>query len=259
MDHLQNDPRQSGHHQDDRHRIAETGFPACARSGAPADCEHCAVRSVSVCAALAPDELFELERLAQPCCFSPRQMIAVEGEAATAIHNITDGAIRLYRVLDDGRRQIIGFLFPGDFLGIEMTPEVQVSAEAIGIATACRFDAAGFARLMARKPQLLAKLHERTRHELTATHDHVVALGRRTAEERIGWFLTWLRDRAADQGRTSSVIQLPMPRQDIADYLGLTIETVSRTFTRLAREKVISIEPHAVRVLDARRMERMAA
>jgi CRP/FNR family transcriptional regulator len=161
-------------------------------------------------------------------------------------------------MLDDGRRQIIGFLFPGDFLGIEMTSDVPFSAEAIGTATVCRFDSASFARLMTRKPHLLAKLHERTRHELNAAHDHVVALGRRTAEERIGWFLAWLRSRVTENGHTSVVIELPMPRQDIADYLGLTIETVSRTFTRLARERAIAIEPRAIRILDARRMEQLA-
>lgn len=237
----------------------ETCSPACQRRSASVDCENCRVRSLSVCAALAPDELFELERLAQPSCFGPRQMIAVEGEDSTAIHNITSGVVRLYRMLDDGRRQIIGFLFPGDFLGIEMTPEVQVSAEAIGEVTACRFDFGSFERLMVRKPQLLAKLHERVRHELTAAHDHVVALGRRTAEERIGWFLIWLRDRAVTADQPSRVIALPMSRQDIADFLGLTIETVSRTLTRLARERVIAIEPHSVRLLDTNRMERLAA
>ncbi|RKE70551.1 Crp/Fnr family transcriptional regulator [Pseudorhodoplanes sinuspersici] len=232
---------------------------ACPRAGVSPDCEACAVRSLSVCAALAPDELSELGRLAQPRCFRPRQTIAIEGEASTAVHNITGGVVRLYRMLDDGRRQVVGFLFPGDVLGIEMTPQVQLSAEAIGAATACRFDAAGFARLTTRKPRLLAKLHERARHELMVAHDHVVALGRRTAEERIGWFLARLRGRCmTENGHPSVVIELPMPRQDIADYVGLTIETVSRTFTRLARERVIAIEPHAIRILDAHRMEQLA-
>ena len=230
---------------------------ACPRAGVSPDCDACAVRSLSVCAALAPDELSELGRLAQPRCFRPRQTIAIEGEASTAVHNITSGVVRLYRMLDDGRRQIVGFLFPGDVLGLEMMPHVQLSAEAIGAATACRFDAAGFARLTTCKPQLLAKLHERARRELMASHDHVVALGCRTAEERIGWFLAWLRGRMTEDGHPSVVIELPMPRQDIADYLGLTIETVSRTFTRLARERVIAIEPHAIRILDAHRMEQL--
>lgn len=245
--------------QIDRHYTADTHFSTCPRARNPVDCRNCRIRPLSICSALAPDELFELERLAQPCCFGPRQMIAVEGEVSTAIHNITAGTVRLYRMLDDGRRQIIGFLFPGDFLGIEMTPQVQVSAEAIGETTACRFETAAFARLINRKPHLLAKLHERTRHELTAAHDHVVALGRRTAEERIGWFLIWLRDRAATIDQPSRLIELPMSRQDIADFLGLTIETVSRTLTRLARERVIAIEPHAIRLLDAGKMEQLAA
>ncbi len=245
--------------QIDRHYSADTHFSACPRARNPVDCGNCRIRPLSVCSALAPDELFELERLAQPCCFGPRQMVAVEGEASTAIHNITGGAARLYRMLDDGRRQIIGFQFPGDFLGIEMTPEVQVSAEAIGEMTTCRFDFASFERLVTRKPQLLAKLHERARHELTAAHDHVVSLGRRTAEERVGWFLVWLRDRVATNEQPSRVVDVPMSRQDIADFLGLTIETVSRTLTRLARARVIAIEPHAIRLLDVSRVERLAA
>lgn len=231
----------------------------CSRGATPTDCAACRVRGISVCSALDSDDLIELGRLSRPCSFDARQMITLEGQTSAPVHNITGGVVRLYRMLDDGRRQILGFLFPGDVLGIEMAKEARVSAEAVSDTTACRFEADAFARLTARKPRLLAKLHERARHELDGARDHAVALGRRTAEERIGWFLVSLLGRSPVQPDKRPVIALPMSRQDIADHLGLTIETVSRTLTKLSREGAIAIEPHAVRVLDRNRLQRLAA
>ena len=184
------------------------------------------------------------------------QTIFAEGDEADATYTITCGTVRLYRIFDDGRRQILGFMLPGDFLGLDLAPSRTFSADAVEPISACRFARRSFAALTERKPHLLRRLHAATTRELTLAQDQAMALGRRTAEEKLAWFLIHLRDRGLVR---SAEIALPMSRLDIADFLGLTIETVSRTLTRFARGRQIEILPHGVRLLDQHKIEALAA
>jgi CRP/FNR family transcriptional regulator len=215
-----------------------------------ADCRECKVRAFSICASLKPDELAELEAIAQPVKFRAKETLFLETERAHAVYNVTSGAVRLYRLFRDGRRQVIGFSFPGDFLGVQLMADHGFSADAIDDVSACRFSRAEFDALLSRKPHLMEALHARAAHDMRLMQDQVVALGRRTAEERVAWFLVQLRDRAARCGVRSDDIAVPMTRQDIADYLGLTIETVSRTLTSFARKGVLGIGQGSIRVTD---------
>ena len=226
---------------------------------ATTDCEHCRVRFLSVCAALDRDELAELEAIAQSIHFDAKETIFLEGEDARALYNVTCGTLRLYRLFDDGRRQIIGFALPGDFLGLDLASPHAFSADAIDAVSACRFSRTSFTALTERKPHLLRRLHSATTRELSAAQDQVMALGRRSAEEKVAWFLIHLRERYARVGDRTTMIALPMSRLDIADFLGLTIETVSRTLTRLARDESIAIDPGGIRLVDVRRIEQLAA
>ncbi|MEH3148525.1 MAG: helix-turn-helix domain-containing protein [Methylobacterium frigidaeris] len=234
------------------------GHP-CAHDRAAGGCAECGVRLVSVCAALTGDELDRLEALSQRLRLDARQALFHQDDRAGAVYNVTEGMMRLSRLLPDGRRQIVGFAMVGDFLGLALPERFTVTAEALVPATLCRFDRHAFAGLVAGAPHLLQRLHERAGHELTLAQDHMVLLGRRTAEERVASFLLGLRARYGRVGRDSVTVELPMGRQDIADHLGLTIETVSRMLTRLDREKAILIVPGGVRLLDGARLERLAA
>jgi CRP/FNR family transcriptional regulator, anaerobic regulatory protein len=160
--------------------------------------------------------------------------------------------------LPDGRRQVVGFALPGDFLGLAMDDHYGFSADAVGAVRACRFSREAFSTLLDEKPHLLRRLHEFATHELRLAQDQMVVLGRRTAEEKVASFLAGLRDRWARINRISVTIPLPMSRQDIADFLGLTIETVSRTLSQLARDKVILVVPEGVRLMNVARLEAMA-
>lgn len=222
-------------------------------------CAACRVRSVSICAALDAGELDLLEALAADADFAAKAAIAMQGDPATHVYNITEGTVRLYRLLADGRRQIIGFLLPGDFMGLALSDRYAFSADAVEPVAACRFDRAAFTQLVDDKPHLLRRLHEAATHELSLAQDHMVLLGRRTAEEKVAAFLVALRERLCRLGRRGVTLALPMTRQDIADYLGLTLETVSRTFSKLARDRVILIVPDGVRVLDRDRLQAIAA
>src|SRR5262249_1421954 len=160
--------------------------------------------------------------------------------------NVIDGLIRLYKLLPDGRRQIVGFALPGDFLGMTTAERQEFSADAIGPVTVCQFAQAPFARFAADKPDLLRRINEFIVLELNRRRRHMGLLGRRSAEEKVATFLVGWRDRLAELRGVADVVPLPMSRQDIADYLGLTIETVSRTFTKLGRDGIIEIIPGGV-------------
>ena len=233
--------------------------PVCPHGQAAGTCAGCKVRNVSVCAALDLSELGALEALAEDVHFAEKQAITLQGDAADTVYNVTEGTVRLYKLLPDGRRQIVGFLLPGDFMGLALSDRYAFCADAVEPVSACRFERGAFAALTQEKPHLLRRLHEAATHELALAQDHMVLLGRRTAEEKVAAFLVGLRDRRRRIGGGAVLIPLPMTRADIADYLGLTIETVSRTISKLARERAILVVPGGVRLLDPARVEALAA
>jgi len=231
----------------------------CPAAHIATSCDDCTVRLVSVCAALPTDELFALEDLAHQITIPAKQTIFLQGEEADWVYSITQGVVRLYKLLPDGRRQIVGFALPGDFLGLAMGERQAFSADAIEPVTACRFSRTAFSALVDEKPHLLRRLHDFATHELTLAQDQMMLLGRRTAEEKLVTFLLGMRDRWAKLGPASVTVRLPMSRQDIADHLGLTIETVSRTFTKLAKDKSILIVPDGVRLMNLSHLAAVSA
>lgn len=232
---------------------------SCGQGCCEGPCAGCAVRGLSVCSVLSPEELTEFARLPQTVHVPAKATLLEQDEPADHIYNITTGVARLYRLLADGRRQIVGFALPGDFLGLAMARRNVFSADAVDSVTACRFPRDAFADYVDSKPHLLKRLHELATHELTLAQDQMVLLGRRTAEEKVAAFLLSTRDRWARVNGAHRHVPLPMSRQDIGDFLGLTVETVSRMMTRLAREKVILIVPDGVRILDEDRLEALRA
>lgn len=223
------------------------------------DCQHCQVRNLSVCSALEGNEVDDLHRYGRTISVAAKATLFEQDENADNVFNLTEGAVRLYKLLPDGRRQVVGFALPGDFLGLAMSERNVFSADALTHVTACQFNRGTFSDLLDRKPRLLRRLHDIASHELSLAQDQMVILGRRTAEEKIAAFLIGMRNRWAKVNGASVHVPLPMTRQDIGDFLGLTVETVSRMLTRLARDKAIVIVPDGVRLLDVDRMERLAA
>lgn len=222
-------------------------------------CSTCRVRSVSVCSALEGDELRQFGEMAEDARFSAKATLASEGDSARHVFNITSGTVRTFRLLPDGRRQVFGFLLPGDFLGLSLNESYRFSAEAVDDVTACRFERSRFASFLDAHPSLLRRLHQAASNELALAQDQAVLLGRRTAEQKLTGFIVGLRDRLKRLGGSSVTIPLAMSRQDIADYLGLTIETVSRTVTALTASRTILVVPGGLRILDAPKLEEAAA
>jgi len=222
-------------------------------------CAACAVRSLSVCNALDQDDLQEFERIVRHTQLSANEALFTAGQIATSVHNLTVGVARLYKLLPDGRRQVVGFALPGDFLGVAPSDRYNFSADAIDAVSVCRLSREAFLHFIEQRPHFLFRINELAARELMLAQEHMLLLGRRTAEEKVAAFLVGWRGRLAHIGDERQTISLPMSRQDIADYLGLTIETVSRTLTRFEREKMLVIVTGGVRLLDSTRAEAMAA
>lgn len=239
-----------------RERLAERH--GCNAKGAGA-CADCSVRSVSVCAALDPDELKSLNAIQEKADFESKETLFLQGDVANSVYNITSGSVRLYKILPDGRRQIVGFMLPGDFIGLSLSERNGYSADAIDHVRACRFKRSDFVSFVDEKPHLLRKLHGAATHELTVAQDHMVLLGRRSADEKVASFLITMRDRLIRLGASAVTIPLPMTRQDLADYLGLTLETVSRVISKFGRERVLLVVPDGIRILNPARLEELGA
>lgn len=217
------------------------------------------MRVHAICAALEQNELRELEQLGQRLQYRPRDPVFTQEDIAGSCYNLLKGVVRLYKLLPDGRRQIVGFALPGDFLGISVNGRHGISADAVGPVTVCRFAKKSFSRFVDDRPNVLRRINEFVARDLSEAQEQMVLLGRRSAEEKIAIFLIKWRDRLARIGPIAAVTSLPMSRLDIADYLGLTIETVSRAFTKMERDGVIEIVPGGIRLTDVRRAEALAA
>jgi CRP/FNR family transcriptional regulator len=213
----------------------------------PQLCETCAVQGLAVCGAFDPAALPRLEAILSRIRLAPRQTLFAEGEPAEFLFTLTRGALSFAKSLEDGRRQIVGFLGPGDFVGAAFEARYAHSAEAVTRCELCRFPRRQFEDLMARMPALEHRLLQAVSNELREAQTHLVLLGRQTARERVASFLLAMRDWPAARGRRPDVIDLPMTREDIADYLGLRLETVSRTLAALRADGLIGLpEPQRV-------------
>ena len=171
-----------------------------------------------------------------------------ENEPAEYLYKVISGNVRTYRVLNDGRRQIGGFYLPGDIFGLEVGAEHQFSAEAISDAKVLVIKRSVLVRLANRDGEVARQLWSFTARELQRVQDHALLLIK-SAQQRVASFLLEM----AERGAHSDTIELPMSRQDIADYLGLTIETVSRTLTQLETEAAIALPTSRRIVLRNRR------
>jgi CRP/FNR family transcriptional regulator, nitrogen fixation regulation protein len=181
-------------------------------------------------------------QMGAPMPYARNTEIYGEGEEAEYIYQVFSGAVRTYKILNDGRRQIGAFYLPGDVFGLEVGDEHELSAEAICNCTISVIKRSSLANLAQRDNGVARALWTLTARELQRVQKHVLLLVR-TAQERVASFLLEMADRTADTGS----VELPMSRQDIADYLGLTIETVSRTLTLLEGQAAIAL-PSARRV-----------
>lgn len=186
----------------------------------------------------ASSELGALREIGANLTFARNETIFSEGDSAEYSYRVVSGAVRLCKMLSNGRRQIADFFLPGDFFALGGASEHAFTAEAVNDAVVVCFQRRRIERLCDEAPDIRKDLLSRLYRDLSAAQNHLVMLGRQSAKERVASFLLLLAGRVKASNGES--IELPMGRQDIADYLGLTIETVCRALSDLKRSRLIT-------------------
>ena len=202
-----------------------------------------------------PDAADPLDTLGTAMTVAPGCEIYAEGDPASYWYLVRSGVLRTCKLLADGRRQIDDFLFPGDVFGFEARAEHNFSAEAVTGATMVRYSRTRLELLAADDPRLGVRMLQVTLKRLGKAHERLLLLGRKTADEKLASFLLEMLVRSTQR----DMIELPMSRSDIGDYLGLTIETVSRTFSRFKQQRMITLPTaHCVTIVDQEALEALS-
>lgn len=216
-----------------------------------ASCRQCDIRETAFCKGVPEQELARLETIAAFLDINSGETVINEADPAEFIFNVTSGAMKLYKLMPDGRRQITGFLFAGSFLGVSDHFEYAYTAEALAPTTLCRFPRKQFESLLAEFPAIGQRMVSILMDDLAGAQSQMLLLGRKTARERVASFLILLGERTQKPGGGITMLSIPMNRVDIADFLGLTIETVSRTLTGLKKDNIIAIPDGGhIQILD---------
>lgn len=233
-----------------------------AEAAVPASCQNCLVRHRGICAVLTAKELGRLSGQSRHTFHAPGEPLAVESDEATCYANVIDGVIKLSRVLQDGRQQLVGLQFPSDLMGRLYAEENLLTAEAASEVEVCRMPRAALERLVESSAELKQRLLEQSLADLDQAREWMVTLGRKTAAERVASLLLMIAERTAGRDKVLKgrvIFDLPLVRADMADFLGLTIETVSRQISKLRNDGIVEITSHRhVEVPDIERLRRRA-
>lgn len=227
-------------------------------------CQACAVRNRAICADLDDNEIRVLNSIGRRRHLDAGEQLFWEGDEAIVVANVIEGLLKLSTQTSDGKEQILGLAYPSDFMGRPFGTSTPYGVEALTPALVCTFQRSDFDRFAREHPRLEHKLLERTLSELDRTRRWMLLLGRMNAEQKLATFLLDMADRLAPKGcvpidQVSNSFELPLSRQQIADVLGLTIETVSRQFTKFRKQGLIDLPSRREAVIQHReRLEEIA-
>ncbi|WP_371155186.1 transcriptional regulator FnrL [Jannaschia sp. 2305UL9-9] len=203
-------------------------------------CSACPIRHRAVCASCEGEELDRLETMKSYRSWKAGQTIAMEGDDLPFVASLVTGCATLTRSLEDGRTQMVGLLMPSDFLGRPGRRTAPYEVVAATDVTMCMFNRSDFEHLLRETPHVAERLLEMSLDELDAAREWMLLLGRKTAREKVATLLSIILRRAANDAYPLHA-ELPLTRDAMASYLGLTIETVSRQITALRKDGVISL------------------
>lgn len=216
-------------------------------SDVPVVCVSCEARHKGICGALNPEQLGRLAGHTTRTAF-PREIELQDTVHDEGIYgNILSGVVKLSKLMSDGRQQIVGLQFAPDFMGRPLTEDNSISIETATEVRLCSFPKKVIEEMLAESPELEHRLHKQTVEELDEARDWLLTLGRKTAAEKVASFLLLIAnhidpERLDGEDRNTITMELPLKRADIADFLGLTTETISRQLTNLRKRGVIVIE-----------------
>ncbi len=216
------------------------------------DCGGCPIRHRAVCARCDNDELETLEQLKYYRSFQAGQTVIWSGDRMDFVASVVSGIATLTQTLEDGRRQMVGLLLPSDFVGRPGRAMATYDVTATTDLVMCCFRRKPFEDMLVRTPHVAQRLLEMTLDELDAAREWMLLLGRKTAREKIASLLAIVARRDASLKLTETLgkasVELPLTREEMADYLGLTLETVSRQISALKRDGVIRL--HGKRLIE---------
>jgi CRP/FNR family transcriptional regulator len=218
-------------------------------------CDACPVRERAICAALGMSDLQALSTMGRRRSLSAGESLIWEGDDPALVGTVIEGTLILSTGTSDGREQIVGVVHASDFVGRPFGGATRHTVTALTPARVCVFSRRDFSGFAERHPQLERKLLEHTLAELDRARGWILLLGRKSAEERIATFLLDMSRHAAMDGAAQDPVgrfELPFSRQQVADLLGLTIETVSRQFTKLKRADLIDLPSRRAVVIKDR-------
>ena len=211
-------------------------------------CEDCPIRHRAVCSYCGADELAQLEQLKFYKTYAPGQSIVLAGDETDFVASVVSGIATLTETMEDGRRQMVGLLLPSDFIGRPGRQTLQYDVTAVTDVTLCNFHRKPFETLLLEIPHIQERMLEMALDELDAAREWMLLLGRKTAREKIASFLMTIAKRTLDpRGQVDGgqcIIELPISRETMGNFLGLTIETVSRVISDMKRKGVIRLEKH---------------
>ena len=227
-------------------------------------CSECPIRNRAVCSYSSPAELAELDAIKFYRDYDAGQEIIGEGETTTSVGSVVSGVVALQKTMEDGRRQMVGLLFASDFIGRPFRPVAPYDAIAVTPVRMCLFHRTQFEEILKRSTTLERRLLEMTLDELDAAREWLLLLGRKTALEKLASFLMILIRRTAElekqSMRNGMRTQIPLTREAIAEFLGLTIETVSRQFTALRKLDLIELsDKRTLTVVDIATLRTLAS
>jgi CRP/FNR family transcriptional regulator, anaerobic regulatory protein len=222
-------------------------------------CSECPIRHRAVCARCDTDELVLLEHIKYYRSFQAGQPIIWAGDRMEFVGSVVSGIATLTQTMEDGRRQMVGLLLPSDFVGRPGRATAAFDVTATTDLVMCCFRKKPFEDLMSSTPHIAQRLLEMTLDELDAAREWMLLLGRKTAREKIASLVLIIARRDAAlylrRGGGKTAIDLPLTREEMADYLGLTLETVSRQISALRKDGVIELEGNRhVRIPDMDRL-----
>lgn len=225
-------------------------------------CAECSLQQLCLPAGIDGEDLGRMDAVVQrrrP--LRPGESLFRTGDALRSVYVVSEGAFKTVGVNEAGEEHVLGFHLPGELFGLDAigSGRHRCDAIALGEARACELPFSTLSTLAAELPSLQRQLLRVMGQSADRDHDHMDVLSRRQAGERIAMFLLGLGERYRRIGRTANDFRLPMSRDEIARYLGLALETVSRSFSRLHDEGVIEVRGRGVRVLDEARLQAAAS
>ena len=221
-------------------------------------CDYCELRNRGFCSRLTEAQQVTLAGLSRLMTLDAHKTLFRQGDETDYIYVVRNGLLRLYQRLLDGRRQVVGFAKPGDLLLFPLSERNDYGADALDSAYLCQFRRQDFVSFLRRDSDLWAALAATVHEELMRARQQIALLGQRRAEPKVAQFLLALHESYARTNSEPTLVPVRVPQADIADFLGMTVETVNRTMARFSRDAIISVAKRGIDFLDLRRLKEIA-